>query len=64
MPSAHSFHALTKTSDSSQPGITTHAECTRAWPEKGGTHLDPGPFFPIREYVDFVSEAGEAKGVT
>jgi len=46
------------------PGITTHAECTRAWPEKGGTHLDPGPFFPIREYVDFVSEAGEAKGVT
>lgn len=39
-------------------GITTHAECTKAWPEKGGTHMDPGPFFPVGDYLRFVIEAG------
>jgi N-acetyl-anhydromuramyl-L-alanine amidase AmpD len=37
-------------------GITTHAEVTRAWPDKG-SHTDPGPFFPIGEYLRFVVEA-------
>lgn len=38
------------------PGITTHAEVTRAWPERG-THWDPGPHFPINDYVAWVDEA-------
>lgn len=29
-------------------GITTHAECTRAF---GGTHTDPGPFWPRRLFM-------------
>lgn len=36
---------------SRQPGITTHEQCTKAWPEKGGTHTDPGPGFPLQWYV-------------
>lgn len=40
-------------------GITTHAECTKAWPEKGGSHMDPGVFFPIGDYVRLVVEAGQ-----
>jgi N-acetylmuramoyl-L-alanine amidase len=31
-----------------EPGITTHAECSRAF---GGTHHDPGPFFPVEDYL-------------
>lgn len=31
-------------------GITTHLEVTRAWPDKG-THTDPGPHFPLDEYL-------------
>lgn len=31
-------------------GITTHAEVTKAWPDKG-THTDPGPHFPLSEYL-------------
>jgi N-acetyl-anhydromuramyl-L-alanine amidase AmpD len=38
-------------------GITTHAECTKAWPEKGGTHTDPGANFPLADYLSMVSEA-------
>jgi len=39
-------------------GITTHAEVTRAWPEKTKTkHWDPGPFFPVNDYVSWVQEA-------
>jgi N-acetyl-anhydromuramyl-L-alanine amidase AmpD len=38
------------------PGITTHAEVTRAWPEKG-SHWDPGPHFPINDYLAWVNEA-------
>jgi len=37
-------------------GITTHAEVTRAYPEKGD-HTDPGVFFPIAEYLRFTVEA-------
>ena len=40
-------------------GITTHAEVTRAYPAKGGTHMDPGVFFPIAEYLRFTVEAHE-----
>lgn len=29
-------------------GITTHAECTRAF---GGSHTDPGPFWPRRLFM-------------
>lgn len=32
-------------------GITTHAECTRAF---GGTHTDPGPFWPRRYFMRLV----------
>lgn len=44
-----------------RPGITTHLQVTRAWPDKG-THTDPGPGFPLREYLDAVRryrDAGE-----
>lgn len=37
-------------------GITTHAECTKAWPDKG-SHTDPGMFFPLADYMRFVVEA-------
>lgn len=36
-------------------GITTHAEVTRAFGRS--THLDPGPFFPIADYLRFVVSA-------
>jgi hypothetical protein len=32
-------------------GITTHAECTKAW---GGDHTDPGPFWPRRLFMYYV----------
>ncbi len=34
------------------PGITTHAEVSKAW--KRSTHSDPGPNFPLQRYVDLV----------
>ncbi len=33
------------------PGITTHAECTKAF---GGTHTDPGPMWPRRFFMRLV----------
>jgi hypothetical protein len=36
-------------------GITTHAEVSRAFGKS--THLDPGPFFPVAEYLRLVVEA-------
>jgi hypothetical protein len=33
------------------PGITTHAEVTKAW---GGDHVDPGPGFPVDDFIDRV----------
>lgn len=37
-------------------GITTHAEVTKAYPDKG-THWDPGPHFPVAEYLRFTTDA-------
>ncbi len=34
-------------------GITTHAECTKAF---GGDHTDPGPFWPRRYFMRLVLE--------
>lgn len=34
-------------------GITTHAQVTLAYPDKG-SHTDPGPEFPLRWYLDQV----------
>lgn len=34
-----------------ESGITTHAECTKAF---GGTHTDPGPFWPRRLFMGYV----------
>lgn len=34
-----------------KPGITTHRACTRAF---GGTHTDPGPFWPRRWFMRHV----------
>lgn len=39
-------------------GITTHAEVTKAFGKS--SHLDPGPFFPLGDYLRFVVEAGQA----
>ena len=33
------------------PGVTTHAECTRAF---GGTHTDPGSGWPRAQFMDTV----------
>jgi N-acetyl-anhydromuramyl-L-alanine amidase AmpD len=35
-------------------GITTHAEVTKAFPGPGRTHWDPGPNFPMEEYLELV----------
>lgn len=37
-----------------EAGITTHAEVTKAF--KRGTHIDPGPTFPMDWYLDRVAE--------
>ena len=34
-----------------QPGITSHAECTKAF---GGDHTDPGPMWPRRLFMTLV----------
>lgn len=45
-----------------EPGITTHAEVTLAWPDKG-THTDPGRAFPMGDYLRQVRHyALEVKG--
>ncbi len=35
------------------PGVTTHAECTKAFSPAGG-HTDPGPFWPRRTFMQYV----------
>jgi hypothetical protein len=40
-------------------GITTHAEVSRAFGKS--THFDPGPFFPITDYIRFIVEAGQQR---
>jgi N-acetyl-anhydromuramyl-L-alanine amidase AmpD len=42
-----------------EPGITTHAQVTRAYPTKG-THTDPGPGFPMREFLDLIRRYRDA----
>ncbi|HET7110273.1 MAG TPA: peptidoglycan recognition family protein [Gemmatimonadales bacterium] len=37
-------------------GITTHAEVSKAW--KKSTHWDPGPNFPMGQYIDMVRSVG------
>lgn len=41
-------------------GITTHAEVTKAFGKS--THTDPGPFFPVGDYLRFVVEAQQRSG--
>ncbi len=36
-------------------GITTHAEVSKAFGRS--THMDPGPYFPVGEYLRFVDDA-------
>lgn len=38
-------------------GITTHAEVTKAWPERGHGHMDPGPGWPMDWYIKRVDIA-------
>jgi hypothetical protein len=38
------------------PGITTHWEVTKAFPDRG-SHTDPGPHFPINAYIAWVGQA-------
>lgn len=40
---------------SGEPGITTHAEVSRAWHRS--THWDPGPGFPRRRFMRYVRAA-------
>jgi hypothetical protein len=39
--------------EKTQPGVTTHREVTKAF---GGTHSDPGPFWPRRRFMRLVRE--------
>lgn len=36
------------------PGINSHGDVTKAWPEDGGTHTDPGPNFPWDALFQYV----------
>lgn len=36
-------------------GIVSHYDVTRAYPEDGGTHTDPGPAFPWTEFLAMVA---------
>lgn len=38
-------------------GITTHAEVSKAFPDKGSGHWDPGPHFPMLGYLEDVRAA-------
>jgi N-acetyl-anhydromuramyl-L-alanine amidase AmpD len=38
-------------------GITTHAEVTKAWPDRGHGHMDPGDGFPMDWYLQRVDAA-------
>lgn len=40
-------------------GITDHATVTKAWPDKG-SHWDPGPGFPMRDYLQLVRKHTDA----
>lgn len=37
-------------------GIVGHVDCTRAFPEDGGDHTDPGPEFPWTDFLAMVRE--------
>jgi hypothetical protein len=39
--------------EKTRPGVTTHREVTKAF---GGTHSDPGPFWPRRRFMRLVRE--------
>lgn len=40
-----------------ESGITTHAEVSKAWPGSG--HWDPGPNFPMKDYLEMVEASEE-----
>lgn len=42
-------------------GLCGHIDVTRAFPERGGTHWDPGPNFPWDEFIGMVREALKPK---
>jgi hypothetical protein len=37
-------------------GIVGHVDCTKAYPEDGGDHTDPGPEFPWDVFLDLVKQ--------
>lgn len=37
-------------------GITSHWNITKAYPERKGTHTDPGPSFPVQKYLDWIRQ--------
>lgn len=46
--------------DAGDKGFCGHYDITRAFPEDGGTHTDPGPDFPWSRFLDMVrAEMGE-----
>lgn len=40
-------------------GFVGHVDCTKAWPEDGGTHTDPGPNFPWSSLLARISQLEE-----
>lgn len=51
----HKFLGAKQLKNPSMTGITTHAEVSKAWPSNG--HNDPGPHFPLRQYMAWVGDA-------
>lgn len=44
-------------------GIVGHVDCTRAYPEDGGDHTDPGTAFPWDVFLDLVRDEMEEEDV-
>ena len=45
-------------------GIVGHVDCTRAYPEDGGDHTDPGDAFPWDVFLDLVRDEMEEEELT
>ncbi|GLW32282.1 N-acetylmuramoyl-L-alanine amidase [Actinoplanes regularis] len=45
-------------------GIVGHVDCTRAYPEDGGDHTDPGPEFPWDTFLSLVKDEMDGDDMT
>lgn len=52
-------HLTVSEVDAGKRGFCSHHDITRAFPEDGGTHTDPGPNFPWSRFLDMVRAEAE-----